>query len=69
MLRESRVLPTDVYRNIVGNSSRALPEAWEAAEMDGLADDIRQMPMVKEHISEFLRVYPERLAKELVVAA
>jgi NHLM bacteriocin system ABC transporter ATP-binding protein len=45
VLQESRVLPTDIFRNIVGNSSRTAEEAWEAAEMAGLADDIRQMPM------------------------
>ena len=45
VLQESRVLPTDIFRNIVGNGSGTLEEAWEAAEMAGLADDIRQMPM------------------------
>ena len=41
----SRLAPTDIYRNIVGDSSRTVKEAWEAAEQAGLADDIRQMPM------------------------
>lgn len=45
VLQESQVLPTDIYRNIVGTSARTLQDAWEAAEMAGLADDIRQMPM------------------------
>jgi NHLM bacteriocin system ABC transporter ATP-binding protein len=45
VLQESRLLPTDIFRNIVGNSTRTAEEAWEAAEMAGLADDIRQMPM------------------------
>lgn len=45
VLQESRVLPTDIFRNIVGNGSGTLEEAWEAAEMAGLADDVRQMPM------------------------
>ncbi len=45
VLQESRVLPTDIFRNIVGTAQRTMDEAWEAAEMAGLADDIRQMPM------------------------
>jgi len=45
VLQESRVLPTDIYRNIVGTSARSMDEAWEAAEMAGLADDVREMPM------------------------
>jgi NHLM bacteriocin system ABC transporter ATP-binding protein len=45
VLQESRVLPTDIFRNIVGTTSHTMDEAWEAAEMAGLADDVRQMPM------------------------
>jgi ATP-binding cassette subfamily C protein len=45
VLQESRVLPTDIYRNIVGSSSHTMDDAWEAASMAGFADDIKQMPM------------------------
>jgi ATP-binding cassette subfamily C protein len=45
VLQESRLLPADIYRNIVGSSSRTVQEAWEAAEKAGLADDIKAMPM------------------------
>lgn len=45
VLQDSRLLPTDLYRNIAGSASRTIEDAWEAAEMAGLADDIRQMPM------------------------
>jgi NHLM bacteriocin system ABC transporter ATP-binding protein len=45
VLQESRLLPADIYRNIVGSSSRTVQEAWEAAEKAGLADDVRAMPM------------------------
>ena len=45
VLQESRVLPADLYRNIVGTSSRTVDEAWEAAEAAGIAEDIREMPM------------------------
>lgn len=45
VLQESRVLPTDIYRNIVGSTARTIDDAWEAAAMAGFADDIKQMPM------------------------
>jgi ATP-binding cassette subfamily C protein len=45
VLQQSQLLPTDIFRNIVGTGSRTMQEAWEAAEMAGLADDIREMPM------------------------
>lgn len=45
VLQESRLLPADIYRNIVGSSSRTVQEAWEAAEKAGIAEDIRAMPM------------------------
>ncbi len=53
VLQVSRVLPTDVYRNIVGISSRSMEDAWAAAEAAGLADDIRSMPMqMHTYVSE-----------------
>jgi NHLM bacteriocin system ABC transporter ATP-binding protein len=45
VLQESRLLPADIFRNIVGSSSRTVAEAWDAAEKAGLADDVRAMPM------------------------
>lgn len=53
VLQASRVMPTEIYRNIVGVSSRTLEEAWEAAEKAGLAEDIRAMPMgMHTYVSE-----------------
>jgi NHLM bacteriocin system ABC transporter ATP-binding protein len=53
VLQVSRVMPTEIYRNIVGVSSRGLEEAWDAAEKAGLAEDIRQMPMgMHTYVSE-----------------
>jgi ATP-binding cassette subfamily C protein len=53
VLQESRVFPAELYRNIVGSTSRTIEEAWEAAEMAGLADDIREMPMgMHTYVSE-----------------
>ena len=53
VLQVSRVLPTDIYRNIVGVSARSIEEAWRAAEEAGLAEDIRRMPMgMHTYVSE-----------------
>lgn len=45
VLQESRVLPTDIFRNIVGATAHTMDDAWEAAAMAGLKDDIKEMPM------------------------
>lgn len=45
VLQESRVLPTDIFRNIVGSTAHTMDDAWEAAANAGLAEDVRQMPM------------------------
>ncbi|HQR45821.1 MAG TPA: NHLP bacteriocin export ABC transporter permease/ATPase subunit [Thermoanaerobaculia bacterium] len=53
VLQDSRVLPVDIFRNIVGSSSRTLDDAWQAAEAASLADDIREMPMgMHTYVSE-----------------
>ena len=45
VLQDSQLLPVDIFRNIVGTSSRTIEEAWEAAKKVGLEKDIRAMPM------------------------
>jgi len=45
VLQESRVLPTDIFRNIVGATAHTMDDAWEAARMAGLEADIKDMPM------------------------
>ncbi len=46
VLQNATLMPQDIYANIVGTSpDHTLEDAWEAAELSGLADDIRQLPM------------------------
>lgn len=45
VLQHSRVMPDDVFTNIVGTSLLTLDDAWEAARLCGLEDDIQAMPM------------------------
>ncbi len=46
VMQNGRLFAGDIYSNIViSDTSLTLDDAWEAAEMAGIADDIRQMPM------------------------
>ncbi len=53
VMQQSRVMPTEIYRNIIGATSRTIDEAWDAAERAGFAEDIRNMPMgMHTYVSE-----------------
>lgn len=45
VLQNGKLMPGDIFTNIVGSSPRSLDDAWEAARMAGLDADIRAMPM------------------------
>jgi ABC-type bacteriocin/lantibiotic exporter with double-glycine peptidase domain len=45
VLQTSRVFPGSILQNIVGTSALTLDDAWEAAVLAGLDEDIRSMPM------------------------
>lgn len=43
--QDSRVLPGSIQQNILGTALLTVDDAWEAARLAGLDEDIRQMPM------------------------
>jgi NHLM bacteriocin system ABC transporter ATP-binding protein len=45
VLQTGRLLSGDIFTNIVGASTLTLDDAWEAARLAGLDEDIRQLPM------------------------
>lgn len=45
VVQSGRLMSGDIYTNIVGSSTATVADAWEAARMAGLDDDIRDMPM------------------------
>jgi NHLM bacteriocin system ABC transporter ATP-binding protein len=45
VLQNGKLLAGDIYHNIVGSAQLTIDDAWEAARMTGMEDDIRQMPM------------------------
>lgn len=53
VLQSSGLLPTDIYRNIVGSTGLPVGAAWEAAALAGLIEDIQALPMgMHTYISE-----------------
>lgn len=45
VLQNGRIQADEMYRCIIGSANLSLDDAWEAARMAGLEDDIREMPM------------------------
>src|SRR5207249_604232 len=45
VLQGGKLMPGDLFRNIVGSAPLTLDDAWEAARLAGLDEDIRAMPM------------------------
>jgi NHLM bacteriocin system ABC transporter ATP-binding protein len=45
VLQNGRVLPEDIFTNIVGAAPLTFDDAWEAARLSGFDRDIEQMPM------------------------
>lgn len=45
VLQNGQLLPGDIFKNIVGSSGLTIDDAWTAARMCGLEQDIRAMPM------------------------
>jgi ABC-type bacteriocin/lantibiotic exporter with double-glycine peptidase domain len=45
VLQQSRIMPGNIFQNIIGSSLLTLDDAWEAARMAGLDQDIKEMPM------------------------
>lgn len=45
VLQNGQLMAGDILSNIIGSLPLTIDDAWQAAEMVGLADDIRAMPM------------------------
>lgn len=45
VLQNGSLMSGSIYKNIVGNSELSLDDAWEAARMAGMEEDIKNMPM------------------------
>ena len=45
VLQNGRVVDGDIFSNIIGSKPLTIDDAWEAARMSGLDEDIKAMPM------------------------
>lgn len=45
VLQNGALMTGSIYQNIVGNSELTLDDAWDAARMAGMEEDIKNMPM------------------------
>lgn len=45
VIQNAKLMPGDIYMNIVGSTSATLDDAWEAARLAGFDNDVRAMPM------------------------
>jgi ATP-binding cassette subfamily C protein len=45
VLQNGRVVDGDIFTNIIGSKALTIEDAWEAARMSGLDEDINAMPM------------------------
>lgn len=45
VLQNGALMSGSIYKNIVGNSDLSLEDAWSAARMAGMEEDIKSMPM------------------------
>ncbi len=45
VMQNAKLIPGDIFSNIVGTSNLTIEDAWEAARRAGLDEDIQEMPM------------------------
>ncbi len=45
VLQNARLMTGSIFRNIVGDGTLTIDDAWEAARLAGLEDDLKAMPM------------------------
>jgi ABC-type bacteriocin/lantibiotic exporter with double-glycine peptidase domain len=58
-----------IYQNIVGNSELTLDDAWDAARMAGMEEDIKHMPMeMHTFISEGAGTFSGGQRQRLMIA-
>jgi ABC-type bacteriocin/lantibiotic exporter with double-glycine peptidase domain len=68
-LQDGRIMPGDILSNIVATSALGEAEAWEAARLAGLEDDIKNMPMgMHTFISEGGGTFSKGQIQRLLIA-
>ena len=69
VLQNGALMSGSIYQNIVGNSELTLDDAWAAARMAGMEDDIKNMPMeMHTFISEGAGTFSGGQRQRLMIA-
>ncbi|MBE8726452.1 NHLP bacteriocin export ABC transporter permease/ATPase subunit [Flavobacterium hungaricum] len=69
VLQNGALMSGSIYQNIVGNSELTLEDAWEAARMAGMEEDIKNMPMeMHTYISEGAGTFSGGQRQRLMIA-
>ncbi|OOV17398.1 NHLP bacteriocin export ABC transporter permease/ATPase subunit [Flavobacterium sp. LM4] len=69
VLQNGALMSGSIYQNIVGNSELTLNDAWDAARMAGMEEDIKNMPMeMHTFISEGAGTFSGGQRQRLMIA-
>ena len=69
VLQDGQIMPGDILSNIVATSALGEEEAWEAARMAGLEEDIKNLPMgMHTFISEGGVTFSKGQIQRLIIA-
>jgi NHLM bacteriocin system ABC transporter ATP-binding protein len=69
VLQNGSLMSGSIYQNIVGNSELTLEDAWAAARMAGMEEDIKNMPMeMHTYISEGAGTFSGGQRQRLMIA-
>jgi NHLM bacteriocin system ABC transporter ATP-binding protein len=69
VLQNGALMSGSIYQNIVGNSELTLDDAWDAARMAGMEEDIKTMPMeMHTFISEGAGTFSGGQRQRLMIA-
>jgi NHLM bacteriocin system ABC transporter ATP-binding protein len=69
VLQSGKLMPVDIFNNIVGSANYSLEDAWEAARLVGLDKDIEGMPMgMHTVISDGARTFSGGQRQRIMIA-
>ena len=69
VLQSGKLMPVDIFNNIVGSANHSLEDAWEAARLVGLDKDIEGMPMgMHTVISDGARTFSGGQRQRIMIA-
>ncbi|MGE5398636.1 MAG: NHLP bacteriocin export ABC transporter permease/ATPase subunit [Chitinophagales bacterium] len=69
VLQNDQIMTGNIFENIIGSYNLTMDDAWEAARMSGLEEDIQQMPMgMHTYVTEGARTLSGGQRQRLLIA-